>query len=164
MNDILNEIMNALNSRLYYISLVATLTVPDICGALEVPGGQATAALYRGWFNRYLSNKYPKLTADDCYKLRCGVIHQGRFGHPGSQYARVIFTLPNPQNNVFHNNIFHDALNLDLCRFCNEIVQAARDWFNQHSANQNVVANLPNLVQFRVNGLAAYLSGTPVIT
>ncbi len=80
------------------------------------------------------------------------------------QYSRVIFTLPNPQNNVFHNNVVNDALNLDAVRFCSDIIQSVRDWYKANEDSAHVRANIPHLVQFRPNGLAPYMIGMPLIS
>ncbi len=163
METILSEIERALAARLYYLAIAMALTVPDICAALESPNGETTGAKYKAWYNANLADKYPRITDADCYSLRCGVLHQGRCGHPNMQYARIIFTVPNAQNNVFHNNIMNDALNLDTVIFCRDVVSSARTWFVQRANDPAVQTNLPNLMQLRPLGLAPYMVGMPLI-
>ena len=83
--------------------------------------------------------------------------HQGRFGHPNMQYARVFFTLPVPNRIRHHNNIFNDALNLDAITFCRDVVAAVRAWFQANQNSANVQRNLPKLVQFYPAGFAPYV-------
>lgn len=163
METILSEIELALEARLYYLAIAMTLTVPDICAALEASNGQTNGLKFKAWYNANLAHKYPKMTDADCWSLRCGVVHQGRCGHPNMQYGRIIFTVPNAQNNVFHNNILNDALNLDTVIFCRDVLTSARSWFEQRANDPEVRANLPNLVQFRPQGLAPYMVGMPLI-
>jgi len=159
----LTEIENAIDSRLYYIALVLTLTVPDVCSALESENGRAHSTLYKNWCRKHLQQAFPSLTPEDCYSLRCGVIHQGRMGIPGRDFARVIFTFPDSGLNVFHNNVMNDALQFDAVRFCQSIISAARAWTFIAAENPIVRANADNLVQLRSNGMPPYIVGAPVI-
>ena len=163
MDTVILEIDNALNKRLYYLGVVMALMLPDICAALESSNGKTSPMRYKNWYNKNLAAKYPNLTTDDCYSLRCGVVHQGRLGHPNMQYERVLFTVPNAQNNVFHNNIVNNALNLDATIFCRDMIESALQWFYVAQNNSNVQANLLHLVQFRPQGLSPYMVGMPLI-
>lgn len=164
MEMILREIERANQAGLHYLAVAMALTVPDICAALESPDGQTSGTRFKAWYNANLANRYPNITDNDFWSLRCGVIHQGRYGRHGNmQYARVIFMVPNRQNNVFHNNILNDALNLDAVWFCQDVVESARAWFASKRCDPTVEANLPKLVQFRPEGLAPYMVGMPLI-
>jgi len=79
------------------------------------------------------------------------------------QYSRVLFTVPNTQRNVFHNNIINDALNLDVIQFCRDVTEAAKHWYVAKHGDPNVIANLPNLVRYRPSGLSPYMVGMPLI-
>lgn len=82
MDDILNEIDRALAAGLYYLAIAMALTIPDICAALEAENGETNQQKYKAWYESNLAYKYTNITAQDCYSLRCGVLHQGRCGHP----------------------------------------------------------------------------------
>lgn len=163
LGHMFSEINRALDAGLYYLAVAMSLTVPDICASLEAANGQTTGAQYKTWFNANLAAQYPFLSDTDCYSLRCGVLHQGRMGHPKSQYARVIFSLPVARGHVYHNNILNDVLNLDAPTFCRDVIAAARAWYAKNSTNADVVANVERLVRLRPEGLAPYMVGMPVI-
>jgi hypothetical protein len=163
MEVVLHEIEYALEREMFYLAIVMSLTLPDICAALGSKNGKSSGDKYKEWYRDNLAHKYPNLTDGDCWNLRCGVVHQGRCGHPDMQYARVIFTVPNAQNNVFHNNILNDALNLDAIRFCRDIIQSVRDWYEISKDADAVQANVPHMVRYRPNGIAPYMVGMPVI-
>ncbi len=163
LDTILADIQNGLRGGMYYAALVVALTVPEFCAALQCEGGGGGADKYMEWFTANLGHRYPNLTPDDCYSLRCSVLHQGRMGRPGMQYSRVLFTVPNAQNNVFHNNIINDALNLDVIQFCEDFIRAALLWYDATRNDEHVVANISNLVRFRPEGLAPYMVGMPLI-
>src|SRR5690625_2233996 len=154
---LLAEVEHALEHGMYYLAIITALTLPDVCSALASENGVTNGGRYREWYRSNLSNRFPNLTDYDCWRLRCGVVHQGRFGRPGMRYSRVIFTIPDQQNNFFHNNIFNDALNLDAVTFCGDIIQGVRDWYESNRDCANVRSNIPHLVQYRPNGLAPYM-------
>lgn len=157
-------IEHAIKCGLYYSSITLVLTLPDICAALASTDGFASGEKYKRWVHANLCSKYKSITSEDFYSLRNGVIHQGKFGHAKMQYSRIIFTIPNAQNNVFHNNIVNDALNLDAVVFCHDVLAAAREWFHQNQSDAAVMANLPRLVQFRPEGISPHMVGMPVIS
>jgi len=164
MEMIFREIERALDAQLYYSAIAMAVTLPDVCAALEAGNGRTSAEKYKAWYRANVGQAYGFLKDEDCYSLRCGVVHQGRFGGHGMQYGRVVFTMPIPGRNILiHNNVMNDALNLDADRFCRDMIQSARTWFVAHQNDQHVQANLPNLVQLRPGGLAPYIVGLPVI-
>jgi hypothetical protein len=163
MEMILREVEQALSARLYYLAITMTFALPDICAALESADGATNPDRYRAWYDANLAVQYPVITAQDCYCWRCGVLHQGRFGHPGSQYSRIVFTMPNAKRVSIHGVILSDALNLDADQFCRDVVAAVRAWFAAKGNDSNVRANYPRLVQFRPDGLLPYIKGLPVI-
>jgi hypothetical protein len=173
MEVITQEIERALDAGLYYLALVSTLTLPDICAAVESPNGETTGPLYMKWCAAWLegypfgpddfSYSYPKGIGEDLYYLRCGVVHQGRLAHHKSQYSRVLFTIPNTANFISHLGEINDALNLDIVSFCHDMINAASRWYEAKQSDVNVQANFPRLVQYRQQGLAPYIVGIPLI-
>lgn len=163
LDVLLGNVHACLDGGMYYAALVVALTIPEICAALEAEGGRGNSERYKKWYRDYLADLYPYLTDDDCYSLRCSVLHQGKLGRPGMQYSRVLFTVPNAENNVFHNNVWNDALNLDVVLFCNDVSEAAKRWYAAKHDDPHVVANLPNLVRYRPTGLSPYMVGMPLI-
>jgi hypothetical protein len=163
MDHIINEIKRALLAGHFYVALLSTLTMPDICAALESPNGVNEKALYLAWRRKWFTS-YTFLTAEDIYYLRCGVVHQGRLGHTRSNYKRVVFTLPNSHLNVYHNNVMGDALNLDLVIFCTDMASAVERWYATQQHDPNVQRNLMGLLQYHEHGLAPYFGGNvPII-
>ncbi len=163
MDTLTDEVERALTAELYYLAVVFALTLPDICAALESADGETAGWKYQAWCDTWLIPSYPELNSRDLWSMRCGVVHQGRLGHPNLQYARILFTIPNRQQNVFHRNIANGALNLDVIIFCRDVSRAVEQWYIAKQSDLNVVANLPNLVQYRAQGLAPYMVGMPLI-
>jgi hypothetical protein len=164
MDVITREIERALDNNLFYLAIIASLTLPDICSALESEDGIATKKKYIAWCDSWFLPKYPTLTSIELYSLRCGIIHQGKATHTQINYSRILFTLPVPQHTVLHNNIMNDALNLDASIFCHDMIQCVVNWYIQEKTSPYVLANLPNMVRYYSNGLAPYVVGFPIIT
>jgi hypothetical protein len=132
------------------------LALPDICAALESPDGQASGTRYKAWCDIYLMHRLPLLTSDDVYRLRCGVLHQGKFGHPRMQFSRVAFTLPDDRGNQQHLNIVNDVLWLDAITFGVVMYAAYNQWAAAKQNDPNVMRNFPHLVQLRPGGLPPF--------
>lgn len=83
----LDSIIKSLESKNWYAALFIALAIPDICGALEHPDKNSPAR-YVNWYNKYMLPKYSStigplhephvfLSGDDCYALRCSLVHEG---------------------------------------------------------------------------------------
>lgn len=164
MDFLSKQIEEALDAHLYYLAVMCALTMPDICSALESEDGRTTRAKYMSWCDSWLMNSYPHLISADLYSLRCGIVHQGKSGHPKMPYSRVVFTLPVPNKTIFHNNIVNDALNLDAVIFCRDMINSVFRWYDQKKDAIYVKANLPRVVRLYPNGLPPYIVGIPVIS
>src|SRR5438034_5570802 len=97
MEDFIAQIRASLDQQLYYLSLFAALTLPDICGALDAPDGRASRQQYEEWYTKWVTPIYDVLTAEECYQYRCTSLHQGTSRPQRSaDYDRVLFLEPSP--------------------------------------------------------------------
>ena len=130
MESILQEIDRAAKAGMFYVAVAMTLTLPDMCAALEAVDGRTSNEKYRAWCDIWLRPIYPNISSADFYSMRCGIIHQGSLGLTGRGISRVLFTIPDYKGNFIHNNIFKTgndtALNLDASRFCQDVAEAVR--------------------------------------
>ena len=164
MEFLLKEIEQALNSGMYFMALQSTLSLPDICGALQSSNGMATKSNYISWYDTYAKESSSNaISGEDCYYFRCSCLHQGTTQNPNSSYSRILFLVPNNQI-VAHNNIFNDALNIDINVFCSNILSAVRKWKLLVKDDPNYVQNYANLIKVYPNGLPPYIIGIPVIS
>src|SRR5258708_29341055 len=151
MDDIVAAIKQNLQTQNYYSALFLTLVIPSICGAIESDNGQDNREKYKDWYDRYITNS--NLTGEDCYGLRCSLLHQGLTTPHKSSFSRVIFTIPNSQSNVFHENVFNDVLNLDIPLFCKNILSAVETWLEDMKDNENYNRNIQVTTKTHPNGL-----------
>jgi hypothetical protein len=184
LTAILREIEKALDAKLYYLAIAVALSVPDICACLEFDPDnptRATMKTYSTWCNTNIGSKFDNLNGDDLFYLRCGILHRGNFDNGKSKFNRVLFLCPESVIKA-HDAVFtvepgvkiggKDAeelrlsgkiLHLDVVRFCNSIMDAARAWSVSKSDDPNVQRNLPNLIRYRPDGLPPFSVGVPTI-
>lgn len=102
------------------------------------------------------------MSGEDCYLLRCSMLHQGTTQHPTGNFSRFLCT--EPGGGTMHNNIMNDALNLDVALFVNDIVEAALAWIATAERTPNYQSNFPRFIQRHPRGLAPFIIGVPVIS
>jgi hypothetical protein len=155
----LNEINHAAANGLPFLALAMTVALPDICVTLAY--GRTTAKLYKDWCNANLGKEFSIVTADDLYSLRCGLLHNGRFGDLKNNVARVIFALPGGA--TFVNCRINDAYFYSVVEFCSNFTKAVNLWFETNKTDAAIQANIVNLMQYRVGGLLPYVAGATVL-
>ena len=172
LEHIYGEIAKAISGELYYLAIVVTTSLPDVCSALEgnVPTNWET---YKTWFRENVGDNLAPFGEHECYELRCGVMHQARFmgaaKNKWSDYEALFFTLPNgagfriDRGTMF--NIGGDArriLAMELTGFCNTIIEAAREWERKKKHNPDVEQRMKNIARVRPQGLSPYFINIPV--
>ena len=164
MQNLLDQIQKGLKVDLYYLSFFVALSIPDICGAINSQDGKAKPERYKKWFNEYVAPKYGNfLSGHDCYNFRCSLLHQGSSWHPESNYSRIFFIEPKTTTNIFHNNVFNDALNIDVRIFCNDMVEGAQEWLEKVKDTELYKINYNKFMRRHSNGFKPYIVGVPVI-
>ena len=178
MLDLLVQIEEALKFKLYYIALMVSLTIPDICGALEDPEANV-GQRYKKWFDEYIADKYkghvgPKdngsdvtfLSDDDCYYFRCSILHQAITQHDKSSYDRILISEPSPI--TCHNNIVgyedNKILQINIENFCNDMISGARNWWDTNKDDKTIQENLKKFMRRYEEGFPPYIKGIPTIT
>jgi len=126
----IKQLMEACRCELYYLTLIGTLSLIDICGAINSRDGESSKNNFIEWFNNYLSNysendNATSLYAEECYKLRCRLLHQGvaRFDTDdfGVKLGSVVFMI-NPRGVSVHKCNFNGFYYLDIETFMNDVI------------------------------------------
>jgi hypothetical protein len=183
MRTLVDQLEQSLSSRLYYLSLFAALTIPDIAGALDSDDGQATGERYALWFDAWIRPEFAKqvlaslppqvrstipsqdgpLTGDACYRFRCSLLHQGSSQHPKSPYTRIIFIEPGAVAGAIHGGIVEGALLIDLPTFCREVIGGTRCWLDRVEGSSRYETNYERFAKRHASGLSPYVGGVPVV-
>ena len=149
---------------------MTALLIPDFAAALAAPNGQTTGKRYAAWFDEQLGSLYhPQFDGNDCWRFRCGLLHQGRMRpHKGSRHERVIFAEPDT-GLVMHRGSFTNigpeqqtGYVVDIRLFTYEILWAAREWLRENRELDPVRENLRQVVRRHPAGIAPFIVSTPV--
>ena len=99
ISEMIQEIRIALQHELYIIALAAALTLPDICGQAEYRQDKKVKIRYTKWlqvyaesrkFGEYQNFSIDGLTANDIYRLRCALLHQGSSAIDTLEYFELV--------------------------------------------------------------------------
>jgi hypothetical protein len=148
----IDEMERCEKAACYWALLHLVVVIPDICGALETPSGEATKAAYVDWCKRMLPPSPPEpLTPEERYEMRCIVLHQGRTLAAHGRYTYFKFILPQPLGVKLHGfQQAADQITLDVVQLATEMKKALRDWFDdlQDPAEaRRAAATAPNLTK-----------------
>ena len=159
--SLLNEINRAAASGLPLLAVSMTVALPDICVSLASSDGRTDRERYKKWCADNLGPEFGYLTPEDLWSMRCGVLHNGRFGDLKHNVQRVIFALPGQP--TWQNGSLGDAYFYSAVEFCKNFTDAVFDWFEKNRADPTIQANIPRLMQYRQGGFPPYVRGMTVL-
>lgn len=162
LHPLLDEINKAAVNGLPFLAVAMTVALPDICVSLASVNGLSTGQLYKEWCKDNLGSEFSFVTGDDLWSMRCGVLHNGRFGDLRYSVNKIVFAIPGGPV-TFKNCKINDAYIYSVVDFCKNLTDAVSRWYEKHKDDATVKANLPRLMQYRFGGLAPYIVGTTVL-
>ena len=142
MKHLVAAVEQAVKEKNWYAALSVTLSLPDICGALEATSGRASQSAFVAWFDKHVkpsfaTNVGPRgdpdhlLCGSDCYALRCAYLHQGDFDIR-DQRARAVLDrvrfIEAASGWAKHRDRFSGVLQLQVDLFCSEVCRAVNEW------------------------------------
>jgi len=169
MRRLVESVRLSLSTENWYSALFVALSMPDICGRLEDPT-KPSDERYMDWFRRYLSGVYgaptaePFLTPEDCYALRCALVHQGAADITGQKKKKILdeicFFRPGSQafgplrpghcnrltNVRVNDREFKSALCLMVTGFCEDMCKAVEKWLSDVAGNVGIQARMNDLL------------------
>ena len=146
MNHLTDAVEQSLQSDNWYAALIVALSLPDIAGWVDHPN-QGSQKRYADWFENFVSPLYTRqvggaehkfLSGDDCYALRCSMLHEGR-DKTLDQKARDVldrfqFITPRP-GSMIHCNQAGNKLQLQVDVFCRDICKEIAAWVSSIPAS-----------------------------
>ena len=163
MDTFADEIHQALVHRLPHLALIGALNLPAIAVALEAPDGIPTRQGYIAWCKQWFMGKYPELTVDDLLVLWSGRELEAHQQTRSATFRRVVFTLADESQDAPHRTVIHDALIIQLDRFCHDMIEAYGTWRWMMKDHPRIVTNATTLLRLRKEGYAPYVQGRPVL-
>ncbi|WP_431806146.1 hypothetical protein [Microbacterium paraoxydans] len=161
MDRLISEVRASLEAGMFLLALQGSLALVDICGGLSAADGVASGANFRRWFKSNPGKAYPRISPDDVWHLRCGILHQGRA--KSKNYDALFFTLPDGRGNTVREAYLNNAVSLDLVMFCTVVLDAVDSWWRRSQLDSPVRENAQHVVQVRPDGLPPYILGLPVL-
>lgn len=162
MIDLLNALSQAIEQKNWHAALYLSLTLPDVCVRLQDPAA-TRGKHYIEWATTYFEPMYTAeisaererhvfLSGTDLYALRCAVLHAASDNVSGERVAQALqsfaFFEPAPSGSV-HMNQFDDALQLDVKKFCFDMIEAVNAWLSTVDSNEEVMIRGANRLRIR---------------
>lgn len=140
------EIRQALESGLYNCALTMALTLPDICGKVEF-STERDSARYKKWFEKYAKEyftnstivlpeeyvtTYQWLNADECYALRCAVLHAGNYKTQAKSKLSKVTLHAHKRGNENYSHMIRDSrfADLDVISLCKTLCNSVETYYN----------------------------------
>jgi hypothetical protein len=151
MENYLNSLQQLIVQCNWPACLIISLTLPDICAKHITRYQGGSQARYSQWFNEYMLHNYKHeigadhevhvfLSGDDCYALRCSLLHEGSTSISHQSARDVLddfeFVTPPVRGGSIHNNQFNTKLQLQIDVFSKEILDACTKWWSELSPSQ----------------------------
>ena len=138
-----------------------TFALPDICVSLILENGRTNSHAYKDWCRDNLGSYFGYVTPDDLYSMRCGILHNGRFGDLQHNVGRVMFAISD--NTTYVDVRLNDGYIYSIVQFCCNFTEAVSLWFKTNEGNELLNERLPRLMQYRVGGFTPYIWGETVL-
>ena len=126
--------------KCYWALLHLVVVLPDICAALESDDGLTNGNRYKDWCRQHLTQS-SKLTGEDWYSIRRGLLHRGTTLSDQGSNKSYSFSQPTPNGLVVHRITFNQPsgthLHLDVGELKKEILAAMQKWFQQLEQNSD---------------------------
>lgn len=157
MEDYIHQLRETYRCGLYYFTLFGTLSLIDLCAALDAPSGETTPRLFKEWFTKYLPQyssghfgSATSLSADECYKFRCRMLHQLRaeIDAPSMDTSvksgRIAFRVGPGK---VHMCNFGGVYYLDIQTFMEDVIKGVEEWLDDVGNSPHVQHNLARTVK-----------------
>lgn len=158
MRQIIDSVYRALETENWYAALFVSLTLPDICVALE--HGKHTSGAYAEWFEANLPQYRDFLSGNDCYALRCSLLHEGKDDITDQRKQEVlehyVFLTEGSHCNLFKDSVFNGVkksfLQLNVQTFCRDMCAVVEAWLNASSDNSEIQSRLRKTIEIHEPG------------
>jgi hypothetical protein len=179
MDFILSAIDSASRQGQWIPAVVTALTVPDIAGAVDSPGGGSQARDVK-WVDDWFSPRFPKylehhIDGVALYSLRCKLLHEGLSDPSQAPAAKKSAAASHKRLIAFNVG---PGISMHLCTssdaagdswtilraetFCSDVIAAAKAWMGARTTDPAAMQTLAALVDIRVD-VPPLSRGVPLI-
>lgn len=155
MDEYIKQLKGTFENELFYFTLIGCMTLIDTCSALNSQDGETNKKRFKEWYKKYM-NKYHNLheaicfDADECYKLRCRLLHQGQSKIDTDNLDRniksgvIAFRIP---PGTIHRCNLERVYYIDIEIFMSDLIEAVEEWLEETSKTDYVESNLRNMIK-----------------
>jgi len=159
MENIIKAVKQAINCKNWFAALYISLTLPDICGAMENPE-KGNGFRYKNWYGKYLSEKCKNLTPEACWQLRNACLHEGSDAEGIRAFKRIHFVEP-AGGMIIHGNRLNEVLQLQIDVFCRDFCEAVEEWLRDVRNDQEIIARINKLMKVHpISSLSSFIKFT----
>lgn len=170
MRQLIADIRRSFSAEAYSTALVATLSLPDACAAVEFPEVRGRRR-YIDWYNANVTHHLDlgrrRLTGEIVYSLRCGLSHELRIDDAASSADQLYFALPSDRINRFGITDLQvrgqTALVVDLGMFIGDVTVAVERWLRTAEADPERSERLSGLVKLETHILDSWFGRIPAL-
>ncbi|MBI4087154.1 hypothetical protein HY416_04220 [Candidatus Kaiserbacteria bacterium] len=154
MENIIDSISKAIRDKNWYSALAVSLMIPDICTALEHE--RTNGGRYADWFQENLIQYDGFLSGNDCYALRCSLLHEARDDITTQRcrdvLERYLFTTSGLHLGLFTENYLNgeripSILVLNVQHFCEDVCAAATKWLEANKRDAQIQTRLGQTIK-----------------
>jgi hypothetical protein len=133
MERFTGSIEKAIADKNWFCTLFLSLALPDICSRIESENNRTNGMKYAAWWNSYCGDQYyfradePMMTGDDCYVLRCSMLHEG-VGDVSHQKRKGTLERFHFTSNPLHLNQLGNIMLLNVEQFSKDIILGVSRW------------------------------------
>lgn len=159
MENFVDAVRKAIEDKNWYGALFIALTLPDICGKINDSDKVSGRIRYSRWFEKYMKGYNGYLSGNDCYELRCALLHEGS-DKTGAKTRDVlehfIFLNGGTHLNLVQNSNVagkvESFLQLSVDVFCEDICIAVELWLHSISSDQKIQKRLSKIIEIHDPG------------
>lgn len=162
LRTLTDQIAIAADNGLDLIAIGMAVALPALCASLATVDGRAQGKQYKAWCETNLTDgAFSFLSAEDLYSIRCGMLHQGRFGDLQHTVSRVVFVPKGGASvtNCMYNNVYLYG----VVEFCKNMCDAVNVWYEANKTDPIIKANSLKMMRYYPNGLSPRIALGAVI-
>ncbi|MCK4368107.1 MAG: hypothetical protein KAV68_00325 [Dehalococcoidales bacterium] len=166
MKNLLSAVKEALEQGNWYAALFMALALPDICGNIQYPQLKSEQR-YVQWFNKYPGCKYIHevgadgqkhvfLSGEDCYALRCSLLHEGSdvISHQRCRKVLDSFLFLTKGSHCNYCDVNgRTFLQLNVGEFYKDICNAVENWLDDIASDNSIQKELSNMITIHTSGV-----------
>ena len=159
IDDFVEQLKISYEAKAYYLTLMGTVSLIDICAALNEPSGETDRNVFKKWYETYLPSHCNDrdeplgFSADDCYKFRCKLLHQGR---AEGENKKMVFYVGDGH---IHRCASNDFYYLDIERFMNDVISAACEWLDENQGVPHIDENFSKMIKINDRDPGGFVGG-----